>query len=163
MTDAIEALSRQLGECALQTGAVIATAESCTAGGIAYAITDIAGSSAWFDRGFVTYSNASKVAQLGVREDTLLQYGAVSAETVSEMLMGALQRSNATIAVAVSGIAGPAGGTADKPVGTVFIGWCQKGSKPEVQRLHFNGGRRAVRLSTVAYALEGLVNKVNHH
>ena len=114
-------LSEKLGELALEQKAVIATAESCTAGGIACAITQIPGSSEWFDRGFVTYSNQSKEDLLGVDHETLLSHGAVSAETVSEMVQGALARSAATMAVAVSGIAGPGGAVPGKPVGTLAL------------------------------------------
>lgn len=105
---------------------MIATAESCTAGGIACAITQTAGSSEWFDRGFVTYSNDSKEDLLGVKHETLQQYGAVSEQTASEMVLGALARSRATLAVAVTGIAGPGGAVPGKPVGTVFMAWCKK-------------------------------------
>ena len=154
-------LSEKLGELALEQKAVIATAESCTAGGIACAITQIPGSSEWFDRGFVTYSNQSKEDLLGVDHETLSSHGAVSAETVSEMVLGALARSAATMAVAVSGIAGPGGAVPGKPVGTVYVAWCRKGESPIVESCHFGGDRNAVRESTIKRALDGLCELLN--
>lgn len=149
-------LSEQLGEIALKSEDVIASAESCTAGGIACAITQTAGSSQWFDRGFVTYSNQSKEDLLGVRHETLQKFGAVSKETAEEMVCGSLARSQATIAVAVTGIAGPGGAVPGKPVGTVFMAWCRKGQSPVVERHQFCGDRNAVRESTIETALLGL-------
>ena len=149
-------LSEQLGEIALKSEDVIASAESCTAGGIACAITQTAGSSQWFDRGFVTYSNQSKEDLLGVHHETLKKFGAVSKETAAEMVCGALARSQATVAVAVTGIAGPAGAVPGKPVGTVFMAWCRKGQLPVVERHQFAGDRNAVRESTIEAALLGL-------
>ena len=149
-------LSEQLGEIALKSKDVIATAESCTAGGIACAITQTAGSSQWFDRGFVTYSNQSKEDLLGVRHETLEKFGAVSKETAEEMVCGAVARSQATVAVAVTGIAGPGGAVPGKPVGTVFMAWCRKGQSPVVERHQFSGNRNAVRESTIETALLGL-------
>ena len=116
-------LAEQLGAELTGKGFKIATAESCTGGLVAQVITEIPGSSAWFDRGFVTYSNASKMQMLGVKQQTLQQFGAVSEQTVSEMVAGVLLRSEADCAIAVSGIAGPAGGTDEKPVGTVCLAW----------------------------------------
>ena len=155
-------LSAQLGQKASEKKEMIATAESCTAGGIACAITQTAGSSEWFDRGFVTYSNESKEDLLGVKHETLQLYGSVSEQTASEMVLGALTRSNATLAVAVTGIAGPGGAVPGKPVGTVFMAWCKKGEKPIVERHLFSGDRNQVRESTVRVALEGLMNLINH-
>lgn len=149
-------LSEKLGEIALRAKAVIATAESCTAGGIACSITQTAGSSEWFDRGFVTYSNQSKEDLLGVRHETIKRYGAVSSQTASEMVLGALTRSCATCAVAVTGIAGPGGAVPGKPVGTVFIAWCEKGKEPLVECHHFTGDRNEVREATIQTALEGI-------
>jgi nicotinamide-nucleotide amidase len=134
----------------------VASAESCTGGGIAAALTDVPGSSAWFDRGFVTYSNQAKQDMLGVSPETLLRYGAVSRETVIEMVRGALARSPAQLGVAVSGVAGPGGGTRDKPVGTVWIAWATANDVAAVHRL-FPGDRAAVRAATVDLALAGLV------
>lgn len=132
----------------------LATAESCTAGMIAARITDVAGSSDVFDRGFVTYSNAAKMEMLGVKPATLKTHGAVSEETVREMAEGAVARSNATLAVAVSGIAGPGGGTPDKPEGTVCFAVARKGAETHMETQHFGPlGRAEVREATVDYAL----------
>ena len=146
-----------LARLATEKKAVIATAESCTAGGIAFTLTSIAGSSAWFDRGFVTYSNESKVALLGVSEKTLAAHGAVSAETAQEMVVGALSHSPATVVVAVTGIAGPGGAVPGKPVGTVYIGWGVKGEEPLVRRFQFEDDRSAVRAQTIREAIDGLI------
>lgn len=139
-------------------GWMLVCAESCTGGGIAAAITDIAGSSQWFDRGFVTYTNQAKQDMLGVSSQTLEHEGAVSEATVKEMVAGALLHSQAQIAVAVSGIAGPGGGTPDKPVGTVCLAWQVKGEQPVVNTKHFSGDRAAVREQSVETALQGLIN-----
>lgn len=131
---------------------MLATAESCTGGLIAGACTDLAGSSAWFERGFVTYSNAAKTEQLGVDAALIDTHGAVSELVVRAMVLGALQHSRAQVAVAVTGIAGPTGGSADKPVGTVWFGWATPaGVHTEVQQ--FAGDRAAVRAATVGHAL----------
>ncbi len=131
---------------------MLATAESCTGGLIAGACTDLAGSSAWFERGFVTYSNAAKTEQLGVDAALIASHGAVSEPVVRAMVLGALQHSHAQVAVAVTGVAGPSGGSADKPVGTVWFGWATPaGVRTEVQ--HFAGDRAAVRAATVRHAL----------
>jgi nicotinamide-nucleotide amidase len=137
----------------------VATAESCTGGLIAGAITDVAGSSAWFDRGFVTYSNAAKIETLGVRADTLGAHGAVSEVTAREMASGALVRSGSDLAVAVTGIAGPAGGSLDKPVGMVCFAWAVRGRAVDAATRHFAGGRAAIRAAAVAVALEGLIER----
>lgn len=139
-----------------QRKATLVTAESCTGGWIAKTLTDIAGSSAWFEGGVVAYSYEAKEALLGVRPETLEQHGAVSRETVIEMVSGALARFGATVAVAVTGIAGPSGGTPDKPVGTVWIGWKRRGGYARTELFHFAGDRDAVRRQTVAAALRGL-------
>lgn len=156
-------ISRQLGEALKARGWVLVSAESCTGGGIAAAVTDIAGSSQWFDRGFVTYSNQAKQDMLGVRAETLDHEGAVSEATVKEMVAGALSRSQATIAVAVSGIAGPGGGTAQKPVGMVCFAWQVKNTEPVLRTEFFNGDREAVREQTVSLALQGLLDELEHH
>ncbi len=140
---------------------MLATAESCTGGGVAQAITEVAGSSAWFERGFVTYSNLSKQQMLGVREATIKQHGAVSEMTVREMVEGALRHSAAQVALAVSGIAGPDGGTADKPVGTVWFAWGLKNGETLAQRHQLSGNRAAVRAQAVHIALQGVVNLLN--
>jgi nicotinamide-nucleotide amidase len=134
---------------------MLATAESCTGGLIAAECTALAGSSAWFERGFVSYSNAAKTELLGVDAALIAQYGAVSEPVVRAMVQGALLHSHAQVAVAVTGVAGPSGGSADKPVGTVWLGWATPGGvHTEVQ--HFAGNRSAVRAATVAHALERL-------
>jgi nicotinamide-nucleotide amidase len=149
-------LAEQLGRLLKASGKTIATAESCTGGWIAQTITEIPGSSAWFDRGFVTYSNAAKVQMLGISVQLLEDYGAVSAEAVTEMAAGALTHSNADIAVAVTGIAGPDGGTQEKPVGTVFIAWAHKNGAAKVVKKQFSGNRRQIRAQTVKSAIEGM-------
>ncbi len=149
-------LAEQVGHILKVRRKTIATAESCTGGGIAQAITEVPGSSAWFDRGFVTYSNAAKVQMLGVNPQTLEHYGAVSAETAVEMAAGALARSDADVAVAVTGIAGPDGETPDKPIGTVFIAWVHKNGEAKTVKKKFAGNRRQIREQTVKSALEGI-------
>lgn len=134
----------------------LAAAESCTGGMIAAAITDLAGSSAIFDRGFVTYSNEAKHDHLGVSLNTLNQFGAVSRETASEMVLGTLAHSNADIAVSVTGIAGPSGGSDEKPVGLVYIGTAIKGGAPHVTKNLFEGDRTAIRAQAVETALAQL-------
>ena len=135
---------------------MLVTAESCTGGWIAKTLTDLPGSSAWFDTGVVTYSYQAKEALLGVNPQTLERTGAVSEETALEMVSGALSRFGAGVAVAVTGIAGPSGGTEDKPVGTVWISWKRRGCYGKAQLFHFAGDRDAVRRQTVAAALIGL-------
>ena len=151
-------VAQKVGDALLSKGWMLACAESCTGGGIAKAVTDIAGSSQWFDRGFVTYTNLAKQDMLGVNRETLDSAGAVSEATVKEMVAGALSRSQAQIAVAVSGIAGPSGGTADKPVGMVCFAWQVKGKEPLLSTEHFTGDRASVRRQTVHHALLGLLN-----
>ena len=148
--------AQRVADLLLQRQWMLATAESCTGGMIAAACTDLPGSSAWFERGLVSYSNASKTELLGVDPALIERFGAVSEEVVRAMVQGALQHSHAQVAVAVTGVAGPSGGTAAKPVGTVWFGWATpEGVTTEVQR--FAGDRAAVRAATVAYALQGLV------
>ena len=159
-----EPLVVRLGEALKAQGRMLATAESCTGGALAEAITAIAGSSAWFDRGFVTYSNASKQELLGVRVEMLAQFGAVSEETARAMATGALAASHAWIAVAITGIAGPDGGSEAKPVGTICFGWAMKGDgkagKVDAETRHFNGNRTQVRAAAIEYALNGLLLRV---
>ena len=151
-------LAVQVGQALLARNRLLAVAESCTGGWIAKVITDVPGSSGWFERGFVTYSNAAKMELLDVGEATLAACGAVSAETVTAMAEGALAHSRAEVAVAVSGIAGPDGGSPAKPVGTVWLAWAVKG-QPTRHRCHtFKGDREAVRYQAVAAALEGLLD-----
>jgi nicotinamide-nucleotide amidase len=149
--------ARQLAEALIAKRLFVCTAESCTGGWIAKTLTDLAGSSAWFDCGMVAYSYEAKQAMLGVRPQTLEKEGAVSRETVIEMVSGALVHSAASLAVAVTGIAGPGGGTAEKPVGTVWIGWKRRGGYPKAQVFHFDGDREAVRRQTISAALRGLL------
>lgn len=137
----------------------LVTAESCTGGWVAKVMTDIAGSSAFFDRGFVTYSNESKQEMLGVLEKTLARYGAVSEQVVAEMVQGALKYSKAEVAIAVSGIAGPSGGSLEKPVGTVCFAWMQLGEKPITETVLFEGDRNTIRENSVKYALNGIIEK----
>ena len=158
MADAVlYELARKAGETLERRDFMLVTCESCTGGWVAEAITMISGSSAWFDRGFVTYTNVSKREMLGVRAATLERHGAVSEPVVREMALGALEASHAQIAVAVSGTAGPGGGTPQKPVGTVCLAWCMKDGEPRSEQLHFDGDREAVRRQSVIRALEGLI------
>jgi nicotinamide-nucleotide amidase len=149
-------LAAKVGEILLGHGQTLVAAESCTGGWIGKTMTDIAGSSAWFDCGITAYSYEAKQALLGVRPETLIKHGAVSEETVLEMVSGALIHSGASVAVAVTGIAGPSGGTPEKPLGTVWIAWKRRGGYPQMRRFHFDGGRDAVRRQTVEAALDGL-------
>ncbi|MDD1639994.1 MAG: CinA family protein [Methylococcaceae bacterium] len=148
-------LAQQLGLLLKSKGKKIATAESCTGGWIAQMITEVSGSSAWFDRGFVTYSNAAKMQMLGVKPETLDKFGAVSVQTATEMVTGTLAHSDADCAIAVTGIAGPDGGTAEKPVGTVFIAWADKNKDVKVVQKKLMGNRHQIRRQTVKIALRG--------
>ena len=151
-------LASTLGARMVAKQLTLCTAESCTGGWIAKTVTDIAGSSAWFDCGMAAYSYEAKQALLGVRPETLEHFGAVSRETAVEMVSGALANSGAGLAVAVTGIAGPDGGTEDKPVGTVWIAWKRRGGYPRAELFHFDGDREAVRRQTVAAALQGMID-----
>lgn len=152
----LAALAHRLGETLNALGWTVTTAESCTGGWIAKVITDIPGSSRWFSAGFVVYSNGAKRALLDVPADVLTQHGAVSAEVVAAMAENARRRTDAALAVAVSGVAGPGGGTAAKPVGTVWFGWADsRGTRTECRR--FGGGRERVRRQSVEHALNGLL------
>ena len=149
----------RLAQVLTARGAMLATAESCTGGLIAAACTDLAGSSAWFERGFVTYSNAAKTDMLGVDPTSISQHGAVSEPVARAMVQGAVARSAARFAIAVTGVAGPGGGTPDKPVGTVWFGWSLDG-RVHSERLCFDGDRAAVRAATVHHALERLLQLI---
>lgn len=151
-------LAIKLSQRCLLAKQSVSVAESCTGGWVAKVITDLAGSSLWFDRGFVTYSNQAKQDMLGVQLNTLETYGAVSEAVVREMATGALARSSADAAVAISGIAGPGGGTADKPVGTVWFAWASSESPIVTLCVRFAGDRNQVRQLAVEKALEGLVS-----
>lgn len=162
MTNQMTELANELGVRCLAENVVCATAESCTGGMVSSAITDIAGSSAWFDRGFVTYTNAAKIEMLGVEGTTLDEFGAVSESVVQEMAAGALLRSDAHLSVSISGVAGPGGGSKDKPVGTVCFAWSRLFDKNVYTCTHYlSGDRQQVRLQATAIALEGLVALLN--
>jgi nicotinamide-nucleotide amidase len=150
-------VSGRLGDALKARSLAMTAAESCTGGWIGQAVTMVPGSSKWFDRGFVTYTNEAKQEMLGVGVETLKRYGAVSEATVKEMAVGALKASRAQIAVAVSGVAGPDGGTPKKPVGTVCIAWCVAGGEPVARTHRFQGDRDSVRRQTVIAALEGIL------
>ncbi len=155
-------LSQQLGLALESQGLCLAFAESCTGGGLAQAITAIPGASAWFERGFVTYSNDSKMELLGVQAETLEKYGAVSEETAREMALGALKNSHANISMSITGIAGPGGGTDEKPVGTVWFGLARKNGAVSAEVKHFPGDRHQVQKSSVTFALNWLLKEVSN-
>jgi nicotinamide-nucleotide amidase len=156
----MDELAKRLGASLKLANETLATAESCTGGWAAQVVTSVAGSSAWFERGFVTYSNAAKQELLGVRAETLRAHGAVSEETAREMARGALERSRGTIAVSITGVAGPAGGTAEKPVGTVCFAWARGGEvRSETRR--FAGDRESIRRQSVILALEGVMRALD--
>ena len=157
--DPLLAQAERLGAAALARGTMIATAESCTGGLLAGAITSIAGSSGWFERGFVTYSDLAKEQQLGVASSTIERFGAVSEETAKAMAQGAVRGSAAQWAVAVTGIAGPDGGSPDKLVGTVWFAWAGPDHLQALKR-QFDGDRAAVRQASVQAALEGLIDRL---
>ena len=162
MPDTIPTLVAALADALRQRGQMIATAESCTGGLIAGACTDLAGSSDWFERGVVSYSNAAKTELLGVPADLIAAHGAVSEPVARAMAAGALQRSHAQRSVAVTGVAGPGGGTATKPVGLVWLAWAQRAADGSIttraRAQHFPGDRVAVRQATIACALQGLLD-----
>jgi nicotinamide-nucleotide amidase len=149
-------LASDLGHILQAKGLTIAIAESCTGGGICQLLTSCAGSSAWFERGFITYSNNSKIQMLGVKVETLKDFGAVSKETALEMVRGALENSEADYAISVTGIAGPNGGSMEKPIGTVFIA-LQNAVQSICHEKHFTGSRHEIRQQTVKFALEALL------
>ncbi len=156
MNNEIIDLATRVGQALQAKGLVLATAESCTGGGVSQAITEVAGSTAWFDCGFVTYSNASKTELLDVPAALMAQFGSVSEEVAGVMAEGALANSTADVAVSTTGIAGPTGAVPGKPVGTVCFGW-SRGDTTFTERLVFHGDRHAVREQTVAHALRGLL------
>ncbi|MCI0667463.1 MAG: nicotinamide-nucleotide amidohydrolase family protein [Methylococcaceae bacterium] len=158
MNHVLYSLAEEIGRKLLDNRHKLVTAESCTGGWVAKCVTDVAGSSQWFERGFVTYSNQAKIELLGVSELDLVRYGAVSRETVRQMAAGALTRSMAQFAVAVSGIAGPDGETEDKPVGTVWFAWQLAGQDCETAVHHFPGDRRAVREHAVEIVFKGILS-----
>lgn len=160
MTQIIYPLALALGQRLKKHEWKLVTAESCTGGGLAYFITDIPGSSEWLERGYVTYSNTAKQELLGVETATLNQYGAVSQETAHAMAEGALKHSEAQISVAITGIAGPGGGSVDKPVGMVWFGWAGIHADTLTEVRHFSGDRHAVRKESIQFALQRLIEFV---
>lgn len=156
-SDTITALADLVGAKLKARGMMLATAESCTGGWVAQVVTAIAGSSDWFDRGFVTYSDAAKREMLGVSAGALATHGAVSEQTAREMAAGALAHSRAQVALAITGIAGPSGGSPQKPVGTVCFAWSLKDAAPMAQTRLFEGDRESVRRQSVMFALQTLL------
>jgi nicotinamide-nucleotide amidase len=164
MDNELFTLAERLGQSLKAKGHKIATAESSTGGWIAQAITEVPGSSAWFDRGFVTYSNNAKVQMLGVNPQTLAEHGAVSAEVAQQMAVGALANSEADWAIAVTGIAGPDGGSEEKPVGTVYVAWQSKTGFSKVEKLNLSGNRHQIRKQTVEKAIgDGIMNYLSNY
>lgn len=155
----IEELVRQLAARLSDKGWMLATAESCTGGMIAAACTDLAGSSQWFERGFVTYSNEAKTEMLGVPAELIARHGAVSEEVVRAMAEGALRHSRAQVSIAVTGVAGPSGGSAEKPVGTVWVGWAVQNAIHS-QLLQLSGSRSSIRLATTRRSVEHLLSAI---
>ena len=156
----LETLAERLGCLLIERGEWLAAAESCTGGWLAQSVTAIAGSSTWFDRGFVTYSNAAKADMLGVSDSTLARHGAVSEAVARAMAQGVLTHSRADWSVAITGIAGPSGGSPEKPVGTVCFAWASKDGGCEAKTCLFSGDRASVREQSVRYALNGLIDRV---
>jgi len=159
--DVAQRLAARMGEALKQRSFMLVTAESCTGGWVAKVVTSLPGSSLWFDRGFVSYSNAAKQEMLDVKSATLAAYGAVSDEVVQEMALGALAHSAANVSVAISGIAGPEGGTPGKPVGTVCLAWCVRGGVPRSRATHFAGDREMIRQQAVMAALQGVLDELS--
>jgi nicotinamide-nucleotide amidase len=156
----MQGLAERLGSRLKALGAVLVTAESCTGGWAAQVVTSVAGSSDWFERGFVVYSNSAKEEMLGVRAQTLKRYGAVSEQAAREMALGALARSRASVALSITGVAGPGGGSPAKPVGTVCFAWAAQG-EARSQTCRFAGDREAVRRQSVLHALEGVLKQLD--
>ena len=157
MDQALYDLAAEVGRALKARGWMLATAESCTGGWIGQCMTMVPGSSEWFERGFITYTNVAKMEMLGVRGETLQAHGAVSEQTVREMAQGALEHSRAHVTVAVSGVAGPGGGSAEKPVGMVSVAWAVRGGAVQATTLQLDGDRDAVRRASVVAALQGVV------
>ena len=156
--DRISEIARTLGRACRRRNIDVVTAESCTGGGAAAAITRISGSAKWFERGFVTYTNVAKKEMLGVSQRTLGNYGAVSEQVAREMAAGALKHSHADVSVSITGIAGPTGGSRKKPVGLVCFGWAYRGGVVQTRAFRFKGDRVQVRMQSVAVALQGLID-----
>ncbi len=157
MDDELDELAARVGAALKARKWMLASAESCTGGWVGEAVTAISGSSQWYERGFITYTNLSKQEMLGVSPETLAAHGAVSEATVREMAQGALTRSHADVSVAISGVAGPTGGSKEKPVGTVCFAWADKNGKLYSEKYLFPGDRREVRRQAVTMALEGVL------
>ena len=158
--DTLSTLATIVGARLKERGLLLASAESCTGGWVAEAVTAIAGSSEWFERGFVTYSNAAKMEMLGVSAATLEAFGAVSEQTAGEMATGALVHSHAQLALSITGVAGPGGGSAEKPGGMVCFGWAGEGGAPLVITRNFSGDRESVRRQSVICALQGVLERL---
>lgn len=157
MDDELYRLAEETGLALKARGWMLATAESCTGGWVGEAVTAVSGSSSWYDRGFITYTNAAKQEMLGVEAETLANFGAVSEQTVREMAAGVLLHSQAHISLAISGIAGPTGGSPDKPVGTVCFAWAVRNGPLKSESRVFAGDRSAVRQQAVFHALQGVL------
>lgn len=151
-------LMQRVGDVLTAHDLMLVTAESCTGGKVASVITDVPGCSKWYERGYVTYSNAAKMQCLGVPESILQRHGAVSEATVNAMASGALVHSAAQVSVAITGVAGPGGGTLEKPVGTVYFGWAREGHIPVTAHKLFTGDRQRIRTAACIFALEGLLS-----
>jgi len=160
MINEIQQLAERVGDRLNTLRFRLATAESCTGGGFSYLLTTVPGSSSWFERGFITYSNTSKIEMLGIDESTINAYGAVSAQTAQKMAEGALKHSEAEVSVAITGIAGPEGGTSQKPVGTIWIAFASVQQKTESFSYHFTGNRDSIREQTIKQALEKLLEYI---
>lgn len=158
---ALTDVAAELGQALKQRGMMLALAESCTGGMVAEAITSVAGSSAWFDRGFVTYSNAAKMDMLDVSDKTLEAFGAVSEQTAVEMAIGALKNSAAQIAGSITGIAGPDGGSPEKPVGTVCFAWAMQGQPVNTCTRYFSGDRNSIREQAAMFMMAALIERLN--
>ncbi len=158
--DKLDCLAQQLGEVLQQQGLMLTLAESCTGGMVAQAVTSVAGSSTWFERGFVTYSNQAKLEMLGVSEETLQQYGAVSEQTAMEMAIGALKHSHAAVSASITGIAGPTGGSAAKPVGTVCFAVALNNKCLVNTTKHFQGNRQTIREQAAVFILDALLGQL---
>lgn len=156
----LQHLAGEVGERLKQSGRMLACAESCTGGLVSKVITDISGSSEWYDRGFITYTNQAKQDMLGVPAETLAEHGAVSEHTARAMAAGAIRHSQAAMTLAITGIAGPGGGSLDKPVGTVWFAWARRDSQVETDKQQFLGDRDAVRRQAAAHALQGVLSRL---
>jgi nicotinamide-nucleotide amidase len=164
LADALSLLATLVGTRLAARGVMLATAESCTGGGVAQAVTEVAGSSGWFERGFVTYSNAAKTELLGVATELIAAHGAVSGPVAEAMARGAISQSKAQVSLAITGVAGPAGGSEDKPVGTVWFAWGVRLADGELrvqtEKKHFPGDRAQVRRAAVLHSLNGVLARL---